>query len=268
MRTLTSRAAVIDLHSHLLPGIDDGAADMDASLAMARAAVAGGVEAIVATPHVSSTYRNDPASFRERVAEVQAAVDGAGIPLRVHKGAELSIAGFHDLPEGALEHCVLGDGNYILLEPPLSGAAPFVERLAADIAGAGFRIVLAHPERIAAFHRDVSLLERLVEQGAITSVTAASLNGQFGGQVKRFTEDLFARGLVHNLASDAHDADRRSPRLRQQLERALAEMPELEGWLEWLTVDVPGAVVGGAAVTGDPPVIERKRGLLGRLRRR
>src|ERR1044072_9265311 len=90
LRTLTSRAAVIDLHSHLLPGIDDGAPDLDASVAMGRVAVEGGVEAIVATPHVSGSYPNDPSTFEERVAQVQAALDEAGGGPRRPQGGRAS----------------------------------------------------------------------------------------------------------------------------------------------------------------------------------
>src|SRR3954470_1033928 len=98
-RTLTSHAGLIDLHSHLLPGIDDGAPDLAASVAMARVAVDGGVEEIVATPHVSGTYPNDPLGFGYRVTAVQAALDHEGIALRVHSGAEVSHAMFHDVSE-------------------------------------------------------------------------------------------------------------------------------------------------------------------------
>src|SRR5436190_18232158 len=133
VRTLTSRAAVIDLHSHLLPGIDDGAPDLSASVAMGRAAVAGGVGAIVATPHVSGRYQNDPLTFGDRVAAVQAALDEAGVPLRVHHGAEVSHSMFHDLSEQALRACALGGGNWLLLEPPYTGPAPFIDRMVYDL---------------------------------------------------------------------------------------------------------------------------------------
>src|SRR5258705_770526 len=99
MRTLTSRALVIDIHCHLLPGIDDGAPDIGASVAMARAAVAGGVEAIVATPHVSGGYPNDPRAFAVLRDQVQAAIDQAGVPLRVHRGAEISMTELESLDD-------------------------------------------------------------------------------------------------------------------------------------------------------------------------
>src|SRR5436190_6131254 len=124
---------VIDLHSHLLPGIDDGAPDLSASVAMGRAAVAGGVDAIVATPHVSGRYQNDPLTFADRVAAVQAALDEAGVPLRVHHGAEVSHSMFHDLSEQALRACALGGGNWLLLEPPYTGPAPFIDRMVYDL---------------------------------------------------------------------------------------------------------------------------------------
>ena len=260
---------MIDLHSHLLPGIDDGARDLDASVAMGRAAVAGGVEAIVATPHVSGNYPNDPATFADRVAEVQAALDEAGVALRVHKGAEVSHAMLHELSDEALERCTLGEGKFVLFEPPLNGPVPFIDRMVVDLQLKGFKVLIAHPERIAAFQRRIDLVEKLVDQGCLTSVTAGSAAGQFGGTVKRFTDELFARGLVHNLASDAHDAEWRSPALRPTLDTAVAELPELEGWLGYLTVEVPRAILAGQTPRADPPVIEPpKRGLLGRLRRR
>src|SRR5205085_6403112 len=135
-----------------------------------------------------------------------------------------------------------------------------------DLQLKGFSVLLAHPERIAAFQRDIELLQKLVDQGCLCSVTAGSPLGDFGGTVKRFTDELFARGLVHNLASDAHDADYRSPALRPVLERAVEETPELEGWLGYLTEEVPQAILGGDTPRGAAPVIETKRGLLGRLR--
>jgi protein-tyrosine phosphatase len=256
---------VIDLHSHLLPGIDDGAPDLEASVAMGRAAVAGGVDAIVATPHVSANYRNDPLGFPDRVTQVQRALDDAGVALRVHRGAEISHAMVQELSEDALRACSLGDGNFLLLEPPLAGPAPFIDRMVDDLQGRGFQIVLAHPERIAAFQRNIGIVEKLVRQGCATSVTAGSVSGQFGGAVKRFTQELFARGLVHNLASDAHDADYRSPELQPMLDKAVAELPELEGLLGYLTVEVPEAILAGQAMTGRGPVIEPKRSFFGRL---
>ena len=259
---------MIDIHCHLLPGVDDGAHDLDHSIEMARAAVASDVEAIVATPHVSRTYMTAPASLAQRVAEVQQALDGVDVPLRVHVGAEIAQSMFADLDDDALRACALGGGRYILLEPPYAGPAPFIDRMVDDLEQRGFGVVLAHPERIGAFHRNLSLLEKLVDQGALCSVTAMSAAGEFGGQVKKFTAELFRRGLVHNLASDAHDADYRSPGMKPVLEKAVENFPGLEEWLAWMTDEVPRAILGAEAVdTTDSPRLESRRGLFRRMRR-
>jgi protein-tyrosine phosphatase len=266
--TLTSRGGLIDLHTHLLPGIDDGASDLDASVEMARAAVEGGVEQLVATPHVSRTYPNDPHAFGRRVAEVQSALDAAGVPLRVHRGAEVNHAALLDLTDEDLSACTIGGGAFLLIEPSMSGPMPFIERAVGELQQKGFRILLAHPERIHAFQRNIGLLERLVDQGCLSSVTASSVSGHFGGSVMRFTKELFAHGLVHNLASDAHDARFRSPALRPALERAVEALPALEPWLPYLTEDVPRAILAGETPPGTAPVIESRRGVLRRLRGR
>jgi protein-tyrosine phosphatase len=138
-----------------------------------------------------------------------------------------------------------------------------------DLSVRGYNVILAHPERIAAFQQDIAFLEKLVGQGALCSVTAASAAGLFGRPVKKMTDELFRRGLVHNLASDAHDAVHRSPALQPILAKAVAATPGLEPWLRWLTVDVPGAIVAGDPVRGQAPRLELGGGgLLGRLRRR
>jgi protein-tyrosine phosphatase len=173
-----------------------------------------------------------------------------------------------ELSDEALRAGTLGDGDYVLLEPPLSGPAPFIDRMADELRRKGFKVLLAHPERIAAFNRNIDVVTKLVEKGCVTSITAGSLAGRFGGSVKRFTQELLARGLVHNLASDAHDAQHRSPALRPELDAVVAEIPELEGWLDYLTVETPRAILAGEVPSGTPPVIESKRGFLDRLRGR
>ena len=235
---------------------------------MARAAVAGGVDQIVATPHVSQHYPNDPMTLGGRVAAVQTALEQNAIPLRVHAGAEVSHAMFHDLDARALRACALGGGDWLLFEPPLNGPVPVIDRMVDELQRRGFRVLIAHPERIAWFQRDIELVQKLVDQGCLCSVTAASVSGGFGGVVKRFTADLFARGLVHNLASDAHDPHHRSPALRPLLDAAVEAIPELGGWIDYLVEEVPAAILEGRTPPGEAPVIESKRGLLRRLRGR
>ena len=104
---------------------------------------------------------------------------------------------------------------------------------------AGHKVVLAHPERCPTFHRDPAMLERLVRDGALTSVTAGALVGRFGKDVRHFALDMAAAKLIHNVASDAHDAQRRRPGLREEIEQA-----GLGGLMEWLTQEVPAAILG------------------------
>jgi protein-tyrosine phosphatase len=253
---------MIDLHCHLLPAVDDGPVDMQASLAMARAAVADGVEAIVATPHVSSRYSTDPATIAGRVQALQWEIDAAGIPLKVHSGAEINLTAIGDLNPDQLSACALGSGRHLLLEAPFSGPVPFIDRMVHDLQLRGWKVVLAHPERISAFQKDLGLLERLVEQGVLCSVTAGSLAGSFGKPLRRFSLELFERGLVHNISSDAHGPSGRAPVMRE----ALATVPELAGAVDWLTHEVPEAVLVSQALRGQPPRLAPKRRLLGRLR--
>lgn len=255
---------MIDLHCHLLPGVDDGPPDVETSLAMARTAVKDGVSTIVATPHVSSRYQTDPRTIADRVAALQSELDDAGIPLTVKTGAEINLAMFGDLDDEALQACALAGGKYLLVEAPFGGPVPFIDRLLFDLQVRGFRIVLAHPERISAFQKDVDLLERMVDRGALCSITGSSLVGRFGKSVRSFSLELLQRGLVHNISSDAHDPYERAPGLG----RAFDAMPELEPWRGWLTVEAPEAILRGEGLSGNPPRLEPPRGLLSRLRRR
>lgn len=259
---------MIDLHCHLLPGIDDGARDVADSVAMAQAASAGGVRAIVATPHVSGTYPNDPTTLAERVATLQAALADAAIPVKVYRGAEVASSMLTDLTDDQLAACTLGGGRYLLLEPPYSGPATFLDRLVFDLAVRGYHVVLAHPERIQAFQQDIDLLVKLVGQGAICSVTADSLAGRWGRHVQRFSDELLQRRLVHNIASDAHDATHRSPALRPVMDQIVARRPEIEDAISWLTDTVPSMILAGEVVRAEPPRVEAPRRVLGRLRRR
>ena len=132
-----------------------------------------------------------------------------------------------------------------------------------DLQERGFRIVLAHPERCPALHRDREMLERLVASGVLGSLTAGSLDGRFGAAVRRFALELMRDGLVHNVASDAHDASNRPPTIAGELDRA--GLGSLAGWL---TQDVPGAILAGGEIPTRPEVElserHRRRWLPGR----
>jgi protein-tyrosine phosphatase len=253
-------ARVIDLHCHVLPGIDDGPATMEGSLAFARAAEAAGITTLVATPHVSSRYPNTPAMVHAGVASVNRALQQARIDVEVLPGAELDLRFAAELDDDELRALRLGRGEWLLVECPLTVGTPgSFELLLYSLERRGHKIVLAHPERSPVLQRNITSVAALIRAGMICSITATSLTGQFGRHVRRFTLRLLSEGLVHNVTSDAHDAVRRPPGLRDPILLAAAEMPWLTGQLGWLTAQVPSAIVDGAPLPAAPGSLAKPR---------
>ncbi|UGS34333.1 tyrosine-protein phosphatase [Capillimicrobium parvum] len=229
---------MIDLHCHILAGLDDGPADLDASLAMARAHADAGVRRVVATPHVTCSMPNDAPGIALAVAELELALAAEAIPLRVSRGAEIGLARAVELDDPALDALALAGGPWKLVEAPLRAG----EDTAADfrrLQRRGHRLLIAHPERSPAFQGDPAVLTGLVAAGALVQVTAGALVGRFGAPVQRVARDFVHRGLVHVVASDAHDTTRRAPGLRAEIDAA-----GFGDRAEWLTRDVPAALVG------------------------
>jgi protein-tyrosine phosphatase len=236
---------VIDLHCHLLHELDDGPASIDDSLALARAALEAGVDVIVATPHVREDFPFALGEIGARARELEAALSREAIPVRVVKGAEVAISRVPALEDHDLPSLCLGDGSYMLVESPYTHATRVLEETLFGLQVQGFRPVLAHPERCPSFQEDPARLTELVERGILCSVTASSMVGRFGGTVRKFTTLLFAEGLVHNVASDAHDLVRRSIDLREGFEALDADLPGLLEQARWYTVAVPEAIING-----------------------
>ena len=255
---------MIDLHFHLLPGIDDGPRDLDAAVALARAAASVGVDTIVATPHVSWEWQNRPWTIAESVRQLDAHLADLAIPVMVRAGAEIALTRAIDLADEELRRLTLGGGPWLLIEPPHMSAAIGIEAPLLQLQHRGHRIVLAHVERCPAFIDDLDMLERLVQGGMLASLTAGSLVGRFGGTLQRFARRLVTSGLIHNVASDAHDCHQRPPGLSQELAKA-----GLREQASWLTEDVPAAILAGSEIPPAPmwPVSAARPRLLGRLRR-
>ena len=250
---------MVDLHTHLLPGVDDGPPDLDGSLALAEAMVAAGVTTAAATPHIDHLHGVAPREVAARVEELQAALDARGLPLRVVRGGEVATTRTLDLGTEELAAVRLGDGGWLLLECPLIPGA-LLEPVAAELRSRGFALVLAHPERSPVLGPELERLTRLVRQGCLSSITDASLRGRFGRVPQERALDMLERGLVHNVASDAHDAERRKPGLTRGLASAEDELPGIAGLARWLTHDLPAAVLAGAPLPPRPPVELERRG--------
>ena len=258
---------MIDVHAHVLPAIDDGPSTTEDAIAIARAAVAAGITEIAATPHVSWEHPNTAAVIHAGVAAVQAEIDAQGIPLRIRPGAELALTLAADLSDEELVALRLGDGEWLLAECPLALAAPGFDRMVQRLQAQGHRILLAHPERAPELQRNPDTLRRLVDAGMLAQITAGSLVGRFGSTVQRFTFDLVEAGLVHNVASDTHNATRRPPGLLAEIQEADAELPGLADHADWLCEQVPRAILDGGSIPpapGPPPQRSRRRRLFRR----
>lgn len=256
---------MIDLHCHILPGVDDGPQTMEDTLAIAHAAIAAGTTTIVATPHVSWDWPANSASFvASQVEAVNAVLLAERLDLEVRPGAEVALTRALDLPDEELAALTLGGGPWLLLECPLSPIAAGVEQGIEALRRRGHEhIVLAHPERVPAFQRDPALLERLVATtGMLTSVTAGAFTGRFGKDVQRFARRLLAQGLVHDVASDAHSTVRRPPEIGPLLSGIGLD----DAQVDHLARAVPLAILQGAPLPPAPAMpAEEKRGVLSRL---
>jgi protein-tyrosine phosphatase len=258
---------MIDLHTHVLPGVDDGPDDIEGSLAILRVAAGEGVECMVATPHVREDYLEGPERIRPLVDEVQRAADAEGIGVAIVDGAEVAGSILLDFDDVTVTRCCLAGGPYILVESPYSRLPGHFAESVSDLQLKGYRPVLAHPERCRAFLSDRGVLEDLLENGVMTSVTAASMAGSFGSRVEELTAWLFAEGHVHNVASDCHDARNRPPGLRFGFERLDEHLPGLAEQAGWYTTDAPRAMLAGEELPGRPEPPRPRRSGLGRLRR-
>jgi protein-tyrosine phosphatase len=251
---------VIDLHCHLLPGIDDGPHDRQEALALAQAQVAWGISQVVCTPHVMHSYpANRAAMIADATDELRRELASAGVDLQIHTGGEVALARALELDDDELSALHLGGSEWLLVEPPLSSDVPRLEQLVMGLQHRGHRILIAHPERCAAFHHDPGLLATLVKQGALAQITAGSLSGAFGRTVARLATAMVAENLVHVIASDAHDARRRPPGLAEPLAEAGLS------WLtEWACVAVPEAMLAGEAIPPRPSAPPARRRFLSR----
>lgn len=244
---------MIDLHSHILPGIDDGAADVAVSLEMARMFVADGVTDLACTPHIlPGLYLNTGPQIRVAVQALQAEIDEAGIPLRLTTGADVHMV--PDLVTGLRSGRLLSlaDSRYVLVEPPHHVPPQKFEDFFFNILVSGYVPILTHPERLTWVGSHYEAIQRMARSGVWMQITAGSLTGAFGKTAQNLAERMLKDGCVHILATDAHDTVRRKPSLSRGRDLAAKFVGSAEA--ENLVVTRPRGILDNVPASSLPGI--------------
>lgn len=214
---------MIDLHTHVLPGFDDGVRSLEEARALARAAAAEGVTTIAATPHVRDDYPTTAERMTRGVRLLNEDFAEQGIGVEVISGGELDLRRLWELdPEEVSRFTFGGNGSWLLVETPYRGWPALLPRTVEALRRQSIGTLLAHPERNDEVQRDPSRLAPLVAEGMCVQITAGSVDGRLGESARRCSFALLELGLVHVLASDAHSPDVRGVGFTSAIE-ALAD---------------------------------------------
>jgi protein-tyrosine phosphatase len=216
---------MIDLHSHILPEIDDGAQSIEDSIEMARMAVADGIEVMACTPHfMPGMFDNEIGDVRKRVTSLNNVLMSEGINLALVMGSDAHIRpDFLSCLRGNLLPTIHGS-RYVLFEPPHTVLPQRMEELLFNITVAGYVPILTHPERLKWIEQSYESITDLSRQGVWMQITAGSLTGRFGKRAKYWAQRMLAEGLVDVLATDAHNTSSRPPLLSEARDMAAAEL--------------------------------------------
>ncbi len=261
--SLPADAGRADIHCHILPALDDGAEDLEMSVAMARLAAEDGTTDLAATPHANYQFAFSPERNRELKAQLEARLDGK---LRLHLGCDfhLSIENIQDALQNFGKYSLNG-GRYLLVEFPDPFHPPAHERGLAQLIEAGYVPVLTHPERNRVFQTHTRLISDFIRLGCIVQVTGGAFLGSWGRAAQKNAEELLSHDLVHVIASDGHAPRNRSPRLAEAAAR-IAELRD-EAVANALSRDNPQAILRNQELAYHPrPAPESKKtSLLARL---
>ncbi|WP_100405642.1 tyrosine-protein phosphatase [Bacillus solitudinis] len=253
---------MIDIHSHILPNIDDGAHSIDEAINMAKQAEEQGIYTMVATPHHrNGTYNNSKLEIENHVVSLKSIFNEKGLNLNIVPGQEIRIYGelMQDIEEQQ-QLLTLNHTNYILVELPSDHVPAYTSRLLYDLQLAGIQPVIAHPERNSEIVQRPDKLYNLIKQGMLAQLTASSLTGRFGKNIKKFSEQLVDHQLVHFIASDTHNTTTRPNDLREAFN--LVEQKFGTQTAYYLQENAE-TLVYGEAVLPEPPYQIKKRKFLG-----
>ncbi|HLZ62665.1 MAG TPA: CpsB/CapC family capsule biosynthesis tyrosine phosphatase [Ktedonosporobacter sp.] len=250
---------MFDIHTHVLPAIDDGPQTLEEALVTVRTLVDEGVAHIIATPHFNDQYPHVSArEVRERVAFLQREVDAQHIKVRLWPGHEIHLDA--DIEESLLQGQAspLNAGPYVLLELSDYDFPVFLEGLLGQLRTKGFIPIIAHAERYFAVQQQPEILVPLVEAGALLQITASSLVGLFGSHVQQTAELLLRQNLAHVLASDSHSLTFRPPRFAEGIRAAEAIVGSER--VHEMVFEVPRAILQGQPVSVPPVTLPSIRG--------
>ena len=247
---------MIDLHSHVLPGLDDGAADLEEAVAMCRAAAEDGIEVLAGTPHVR---RDHPTTPQQMEAALAALRDAAGDVVRLVGGGEIDVAELDRAPDELTRFALAGNPEYLLVETPYRGWPVELPEQLFRLRTRGVVPVHAHPERNAEVQQRPDLLVPLVAGGTLVQLTSASVDGRLGRRTQSCAATLLRDGLAHLVASDAH-----APSIRAIGMRNAAAAVGDHTLAHWLTVDVPRAIVDREPIPPRPRTTRPRRRFFGR----
>jgi protein-tyrosine phosphatase len=251
---------MIDLHCHVLPGLDDGSRLLEETLDMARTAVKNNIDTIVATPHsLNGFFINNWENILSLTSTAQKAFDAENISITLYPGMETQVCPelFDGLERGQAA-TINGNSRYLLIEfPPFSmppGSQNFIHKLKL----LGIIPVIAHPERHFILQNDLKQLYDLVNLGALCQLTALSITGALGSSVEKSSKQMIKTGLAHVIATDAHSDDERIPALASAVDLA-AEVLQDYSRAEKMVTTTPAAIIAGEDVEVDEPVLDKKK---------
>ena len=210
---------MVDLHHHLLPGLDDGSPELSVSVEMARIAQEEGITHIVCTPHASSRYTFDPQANTARITELRAALKDAGVRMTLGLGCDFHVN--YDNVQDALAHpsrYSINGHDYLLVELADYSISPNMQEAFYELRLGGLTPILTHPERNPTLQRDPDRLIPWLRDGLLCQVTAGSVVGDMGKTAQKFAHRLLSKRWVHFLATDAHNTKARPPRMRKAYE--------------------------------------------------